>query len=143
MRFRFTLLIDIDGVVADCSHRLHYIDREKPDWDAFFEECSLDKPIIPMIRFVSELQQFRLVYVTGRPERVHGKTVKWFDLHGVPWDNFVMRKDGDHRPDHVVKWELAQKYLPGVMAVVEDRDQVVEMWRARGLLCLQPKKGDY
>jgi hypothetical protein len=143
MRFQFTVLVDIDGVVADCSHRLGFIEREKPDWDAFFEACSGDLPHIPMIRFLCELEQFRLIYVTGRPERTRAATEKWFGLQGVPWDILLMRKDGDHRPDHIVKLELAKEYLPGVLAVVEDRDQVVAMWREHGLLCLQPKKGDY
>lgn len=139
------LLIDIDGVVADPTHRLHFIQRETPDWDAFFEACDGDLPIMSMVVFLNKLQHFRLVHVTGRPERIRLKTQQWFDRYDVPWDDLLMRADGDHRPDHIVKAELADGWIShaNVVAVIEDRDQVVAMWRKRGLLCLQPKKGDY
>jgi len=32
-------IFDIDGTLADVSHRLHYITGETKDWDAFFAAC--------------------------------------------------------------------------------------------------------
>ena len=150
------LICDIDGVVADCTHRLKYIldtkstatlPAVKPDWDAFFEACDEDAPIVPMIRFLQEIKGFRIIYVTGRPERTRYKTLAWFEKHGVPFGIFEllhMREDGDHRHDYVIKKLILETLDKGnIFAVIEDRDSVVDMWRGEGLLCLQPRKGDF
>jgi phosphoglycolate phosphatase-like HAD superfamily hydrolase len=144
-----TILFDIDGVLADCTHRLHFIQNGKKDWDAFFDACVDDAPIEANIRFLWAMQEyFRVIFITGRPERIRKATMDWFNKHGILFranDFIIMRRDGDYRPDFEVKRELFRKWIDqtSVIAVIEDRDQVVEMWRAEGLLCLQPKKGDY
>ena len=59
-----------------------------------------------------------------------------------------MRPDGDHREDSVVKSELfdqinaayANEKLGGVF---EDRQQVVDMYRARGVRVFQVAKGNF
>lgn len=150
------LICDIDGVLADCEHRLHFIQNKPADWDGFFEACEDDEPVKPMIELLKELQMlFNIYYITGRPERIRNKTIAWFDAVGVPWQESVgvllMRQDGDHRPDHIVKGELlegtfggrAYVQLDAIAAVIEDRDAVVQMWRKLGLLCLQPKDGKF
>jgi hypothetical protein len=143
-----TIICDIDGVIADCTHRLSHIQGEKPDWDAFFAACGEDAPMMPMIRFLRELEdRFEILYVTGRPERSRYTTVLWMAKYDLPirvGADLYMRKDGDHRQDYEVKAEMFDKEIArDIYAVFEDRDQVVQMWRDKGLLCLQPKKGDY
>ena len=145
-----TIVCDIDGVLADLVHRLGFIQKPEPEWDAFFEACDGDSPIIPMVSFLREISPlFAIHYLTGRPERTRDKTLAWFQSHGIPMrptDALSMRSDGDHRHDHIVKSELFDKALlqtASIGAVFEDRDSVVEMWRGRGLLCLQPRKGDF
>ena len=57
-----------------------------------------------------------------------------------------MRKSGDRRPDHVVKRELLRAIqgdgFEPTMAI-EDRVQVVDMWRGQGLICLQCGPGKF
>jgi predicted kinase len=51
-----------------------------------------------------------------------------------------MRKGGDHRSDVIVKSEILDEILArghDIAFVVDDRPRVVEMWRQRGLTCLQ------
>ena len=147
MSERPVVICDIDGVIADCTHRLKFIEQTPADWDAFFEACSDDAPIHPMIKFLQALDGFDIFYVTGRPKRVHFKTLLWMVRYEVPivcGADVYMREDGDHRQDFQVKAEIFDKHIAReVVAVFEDRDQVVQMWRDKGLLCFQPKKGDY
>jgi hypothetical protein len=145
------ILCDIDGVIANIGHRLHYVKDGRADWEPFFDACGDDEPIWPMIYLLQNLQLcYRMAYITGRPERIRQKTEYWFQTHGVPWNSAIgtlmMRQDGDKRKDQIIKLELFQKYIQDpakVAAVFEDRDPVVEMWRKQGLLCLQPVKGNY
>lgn len=46
------IVFDLDGVLRDVSHRLHFIDpnrEEGKDWKAFFNSCSNDTPIDMML----------------------------------------------------------------------------------------------
>ena len=40
------IVFDIDGTLADCSQRLHHIQKSPPDWDSFFAETEKDEPIM-------------------------------------------------------------------------------------------------
>jgi hypothetical protein len=66
----------------------------------------------------------------------------------LPKDNWtlLMRPEGDHRSDEVVKKEIWEKKIKpwyDVVAVFDDRDRVVKMWRDEGLLCVQSYYGDF
>jgi hypothetical protein len=57
-----------------------------------------------------------------------------------------MRRRGDKRADFIVKGELLDKIIADgwqpIMAF-DDRNQVVQMWRARGIPCAQVAEGDF
>ena len=145
------VICDIDGTVADLSHRLHFIEGSPKDWSGFFDAMPQDEPIQKVINLVRSLEaSHEIVFVTGRPDSHVRQTMNWLEQYGMLWGDggLYMRKAGDHRIDSIVKAELYQKILEDfdadeILCVIEDRDQVVEMWRSKGLLCLQPKKGDY
>lgn len=145
-------LFDIDGTVADLTHRLHHIQREHgpKDWDSFFSACGDDAPIPHMCELarVLMLDTQRVLFVSGRSEVVRTETLIWLHKHieYVPSMFLYMRPAGDHRPDNIVKRELlarirADGYDP-IMAF-DDRDQVVAMWRENGIPCAQVAPGAF
>jgi len=144
------ILIDIDGTIADNFHRLHFIQGPRKDWPAFFDAMGGDDPIPEMVALVKALNQAKgvcLVYVTGRPDSHRRQTEYWFADHmSAAWTRLpFMRKAQDYRPDHAVKAEILKGlrergYDPKI--AIDDRDQVVQMWRRAGLRCLQCAPGD-
>jgi hypothetical protein len=57
-----------------------------------------------------------------------------------------MRPAGDSRKDSIVKSELFDAQIReayDVVCVLEDRNQVVEAWRAMGLTVLQVAEGNF
>jgi hypothetical protein len=58
-----------------------------------------------------------------------------------------MRPEGDNRKDSIVKRELFDTHVRNkfyIDFVLDDRDQVVDMWRNDlGLTCLQVDWGDF
>ena len=57
-----------------------------------------------------------------------------------------MRRTKDFRKDAIVKTELFEAHIRGqfeVLFVLDDRDQVVEMWRQMGFACLQVAPGNF
>lgn len=152
-------IFDIDGVLADCSHRLHFIQQEPKDWKRFYENSDKDEVILSnkntlrLLRNALHGYQTRgILFVTGRSEAYRELTMNW--LKTKVWGRFgnfyddmlFMRKDGDHRPDYVIKKEIYENEIKcqyEILGIFEDRTQVVQMWRALGLTCYQVCEGNY
>jgi phosphoglycolate phosphatase-like HAD superfamily hydrolase len=141
-------IFDIDGTVADLSHRLHHIQKDPKDWDAFFSECHLDKPIVHICDLARSLASSApTLFVSGRSDQVRIETDWWLRMVGLVFPTALyMRTAGDHRPDHLVKGELLDQILAYGWAPImafDDRNQVVQMWRERGIPCAQVADGDF
>jgi hypothetical protein len=57
-----------------------------------------------------------------------------------------MRADKDHRADHIIKKEILDSFLAqglDIAFTVDDRQQVVDMWRENNITCLQCDLGDF
>jgi len=57
-----------------------------------------------------------------------------------------MRPTGDNRKDAIVKREIFDREIRDryrILFVLDDRNQVVDMWRELGLTCLQVAPGDF
>ena len=146
------IIVDIDGTIADATHRLHYIHDQGPgkkDWNAFFNECVHDTPhqdVIDLVRLCSVAHNHEVLYVSGRSDQVRLETRAWLVRHGLPFGRLHMRKQGDHRPDYQVKSEILDQIglkPENVWFVLDDRDQVVDMWRNRGFRVLQVADGNF
>lgn len=141
-------IFDIDGTLADCSHRLHHIHpRPAKDWRAYFAACLDDTPIPHIIELTWILEgKAAIVLVSGRSDECREATIQWLDKHEVPFQALYMRKAGDHRNDDILKSELLDKVLADgwrpIMAF-DDRDRVVKMWRERGIPCAQVAEGNF
>jgi hypothetical protein len=69
----------------------------------------------------------------------------WLDNY-ITYDHLFMRPEKDMRPDNIVKAELFDQYVRDnfdVRFVLDDRDQVVDMWRAMGIKTLQVEPGAF
>ena len=85
-------IFDIDGTLADLTHRLHFIRDGKKDWNSFKHFCFADKPIPHMVELCRNLywaarageshQQYdgprwEIVLMSGRNECQRAATVEW------------------------------------------------------------------
>jgi phosphoglycolate phosphatase-like HAD superfamily hydrolase len=145
------IICDIDGTIADASHRLHHIATKPKNWDAFFKDCVNDSPINDIIDLVRmfRLISYEILYVSGRSDIVRQETQDWITKYtGFERNNLFMRQANDHRPDWLVKKEILYqlyKMYPNLRIeyVLDDRDQVVNMWRNEGLRVLQVARGNF
>ena len=141
------VIVDIDGTIADLTHRLHFIEQKPPDWDAFHAHVAADKAIFPVIAVVRALAaaEHPIFMVSGRMEKCREDTINWLRLHKVPFDALFMRPNDDYRPDTEIKNEILTK-IGGperVLLAIDDRKRVVEMWRSHGIKTMQVAKGNY
>ncbi|WP_074303706.1 phosphatase domain-containing protein [Mycobacteroides abscessus] len=138
------IIVDIDGTVAHMDGRSPY-DYTQVHTDTVDEQ----------VRWLVN-SMFRkgvmVLFVSGRDDSCRDETVKWLEYHGILFDELHMRptgaKDGNGNklPDYRVKYDLFNAHIRGkynVRFVLDDRDQVVNLWRALGLKCLQVQPGDF
>ena len=140
------ILVDIDGTLADNTHRQHHINKEKPDWPSFFNDMEQDTPILPIIELVAELWTggYKVILVTGRPDSHREQTEAWLEQHQITYDKLLMRTAGDLRPDTEVKAELIHFIdLTRVRFALEDHSRLAKMYRGLGIMCLVVSEGRY
>jgi hypothetical protein len=123
------VVFDVDGVLADVRHRLHYVDQKPKDWDSFFAAMDGDGPLeagITMAR-LHAAEGHRIVYLTGRNEDYRVLTQDWLARHGLPEGRLVMRRTDDRRPARLFKPAAVRRIATDgdVVAVVDDDDAVV------------------
>ena len=147
------IVCDLDGTLADCEHRVHHVRSTPKNWDAFYAGIpgdTLNYPVLSVLNKFVEFEGFRyeLIFCSGRPERCRSDTVEWLlNKACLSEDEYtlLMRKDGDFRADHIVKQEILDNSIPKerVLFVLDDRQQVVDMWRRNGLACFQVAEGNF
>lgn len=136
------ILVDIDGTVADRGARSPF------EW----HRVGIDTPKWPIINLVKAMRASgcAIVFFSGRDAVCRPETTAWLDEYfGWPAMNYelFMRPEQDNRKDSIVKAELFGQHILGryyVEFVVDDRQQVVDMWRRMlGLTCVQVDYGDF
>lgn len=144
------ILADLDGTMALMG------DREPYDWHRVGE----DEPNWPVVNLVSLIRDaaslqgdesaWEIIFMSGRDEVCRPETQGWLKRFGFEGHKLFMRPtmpDGTPQPkDSVVKLALFNEHIRdqyNVQFVLDDRDQVVEMWRSLGLTCLQVAPGSF
>ena len=144
-----TVVFDIDGTLANIEHRRVYLDSHRPDWarfNAMMGEDTPNGPIVDLYKTLWKSGTYDLQIVTGRNEAFRKVTETWLTWNKIEFNRVLMRADKDNRADNIIKSEiLAQLRSEGrdIAFAVDDRQQVVDMWRANGVTCLQCDVGDF
>lgn len=133
------VLVDIDGTVALMDGRSPY------DMTRVGEDLPNDAVVdVVHALYVSGLE---VVFLSARNECAREATEAWLRKYLRVGDiRLFMRADDDYRKDAVVKRELFDRHIRhryDIVAVLDDRKQVVDMWRSLGLTCLQVAEGDF
>lgn len=133
-------VVDLDGVVADVTHRLRHLRTRPKDWDGFFAALSAD-PVLPEGLAVSRrlAEEHRLVYLSGRPERTRADTEAWLRRHSLPPGRLLLRRDDDRRPARLLKVGVLRRLSreAPVAVLVDDDPQVCAAARAAGFAVLE------
>lgn len=134
-----TVLVDIDGTTAVMCAR-------SPFDETRVHEDTPNQPVIDVVRAMADAGH-RVVFLSGRTAGCRDATDAWLRTHVVPdFDALFMRPVGDFRKDSTVKAELFDRHVRDsydVTCVLDDRKQVVDMWRALGLTVLQVAEGNF
>ena len=148
-------IFDLDGTLALIQHRRHFVEGPSKDWYAFDAACVDDAPNTPVLTVLAALHRrgADIWIFSGRSDDVRDETVEWLHKHtpfvrSQLWGPMLtMRRAGDYTPDDVLKKRWLDDMLiedrQRLVAVFEDRDRMVKMWRAAGVACFQVADGEF
>jgi predicted kinase len=133
------IIVDIDGTLAH-----HHGNRDPFEYHKVIND-DIDE-IIKHIVVVYRSLGYQIIIVSGREDSCFEMTSNWLNKYQVPYDFLYMRKTKDFRKDSIVKKEIYEKYIKdnfNILFCLDDRNQVVEMWREIGVKCLQVQEGNF
>jgi len=147
------IICDLDGTLADCTHRQHYVQGEgKKNWKAFFDGMDKDLLHASLNEVLQVLRQYYDIYfVSARPDNYRDMTEAWLE-EVAGWDledegfSLIMRKAGDYRADTIVKKEILDQIRNEnveILMAFDDRKSVVDMWRENGVFTAQVQDHDF
>lgn len=132
-------------IVIDMDSTMCFNTTKRP-WfgDGAAEGMINDMPNTGMCDIVRQLQeQYLVVVATGRDTTQAEVTKQWLAKQGINVDEFYFRTNKDYRKGVVVKKEQIEAILEkyDVVAIFDDCEPIVDMYREMGLTVLQPNKG--
>lgn len=143
------IIIDLDGTLANISHRRHFAEAEKGkrDWKSFYAGIGDDEVNIWCKNIIDLFNPTHdIILVSGRPENYREITEQWLLWNDIKYRFLFMRPKNDQRDDTIIKKEIYEKYIKyawNITFAVDDRDRIVDMWRSIGITCLQCARGDF
>lgn len=150
-----SVIFDLDGTLAliDKRRAISTDADGKMDWNTFFnpDMIELDEPNVPVIEMAKMLKAagYMIVILSGRSKATKEATREWLNEFGVPFDVLKMRPTSNEfkfKPDDKLKQDWLDQLFTDksdILCVFDDRQKVVDMWRANGLTCMQVAPGNF
>ncbi|MEM1135391.1 MAG: AAA family ATPase [Bacteroidota bacterium] len=133
------IIFDVDGTLAKMHNRGPF------QWDKV-QEDKVNEPIANLARTLYQAGK-KIIIMTGRDGICKPETVAWLKENEIFYHELFIRPARNSEKDAVIKKRMFEENIRGkyyVDFVVDDRDQVVDMWRKElGLTCLQVDYGDF
>ncbi len=149
------IIVDLDGTLYDCeARRKTYLeDTQNLNFERFSAAAKLDKPHEWCAQLCQSMRNsgFRVLFVSGRQDSGTNRLDAhvWLRKH-LNWDlqdyKLFMRNPKDNRRDDVIKLEIYREFIEplyDIIFCVDDRKQVVDLWRNIGLTCLHCADGNF
>lgn len=132
------IIVDIDGTLAKMNGRSPF------DWHRVGED-KVNEPVKAIVMAMKKL--YTVIIFSGRDGVCRTETINWLNDNRIHYDKLFMREEGNNEKDAIIKRRLYDTYIKDkfdIEFVLDDRNQVVDMWRKDlGLTCLQVDYGDF
>ena len=134
------------AVICDLDGTLSLLNGRDPYNAATCDNDLLNEPVAAALKMAKQ-QGYQVILLSGREDKFREPTVRFLDKHQIDYDLLLMRTSNDFRKDNIIKRELFESEIQGkyfVEFLLDDRNQVVDMWRKDlHLPCFQVNYGDF
>ena len=137
-------VFDLDGTLADDSHRQHFLTGDVKKWQSYYEGMGKDILFRNVYKVCSRLSS-HIIILTGRPEEYRTLTERWL-AHNCDnyYDMLIMRPTGNHEPSGPLKVKQLQELEASgyeIMGIFEDRPEVADAMVEAGYTVFQVRRG--
>lgn len=129
------IIVDIDGTLAKMDGRSPF------DWSKVKED-----KVNEVVKGLVNDYGYTVIIFSGRDGICKNDTIQWLKDNEIDYQQLFMREAGNTEKDSIIKRRMFEENIRGkyfIEYVLDDRNQVVEMWRNMGLTCLQVADGDF
>ena len=129
------IIVDIDGTLAKMEGRSPF------EWNKVKEDLCND-----VVKGLVNAYPNTVIIFSRRDGVCRQDTIDWLKDNQIKYSDLFMREAGNVEKDSIIKRRLFEQNIRGkyfIEYVLDDRNQVVEMWRNMGLICLQVADGDF
>ena len=134
------------AVICDLDGTLSLLNGRDPYNAATCDNDLLNEPVAAALKMAKQ-QGYQVILLSGREDKFREPTMRFLDKHQIGYDLLLMRTSNDFRKDNIIKRELFEGEIQGkyfVEFLLDDRNQVVDMWRKDLYLpCFQVNYGDF
>ena len=132
------VIFDVDGTLMDNTGRSPF------DWSRVHED--VPKQHVKLLWDAMNAAGYVCLVVSGRDGVCRDATLASLNAAGINPFELFQRKEGDCRKDAIIKEEIFWEHIAprfNVQLVIDDRKQVVEMWRRLGIETWQVDEGEF
>ncbi len=132
-----TIIFDIDGVLSNNKNHETWFNNKKEFMpDIFKKQLPNFESMEWGVKLIRTLYKegYNIVIVTARRESFREETIKWLDNKIIPYHKLYTREDNSEFINYKLK--CVKQY--DVLFIVEDNPNLVEAYRKKGYVVLQP-----
>lgn len=129
-----------DIVICDLDGTLCLLNGRNPFDTAKCENDLINEPVYNIIK------NKKAIFITGRDEKYRKQTESFLKKYSINYEYLFMREDNNKEKDFLFKERIYNDNIKNkfnVEFILEDRNQVVQMWRKLGLTVFQVADGDF
>lgn len=134
------------AVICDLDGTLSLLNGRDPYNAATCDNDLLNAPVASVLQ-MAKAQGYKVILLSGREDKYREPTLRFLAKHQIDYDLLLMRTTNDFRKDNIIKRELFEQEIQGkyfINFLLDDRNQVVDMWRKDlHLPCFQVNYGDF
>jgi len=131
------IIVDLEGTLTNCNHRIKYwLNKDYDKWNELFSADTINENMVDIIKDKLE-EGYSLVMSTAKSISKKDEVLSWLRRHNLQiwFSDIFYRLYGDDRPSPEIKSDILKKIREkySVEIAYDDREDICEMYVSQGV----------
>ena len=132
------IIIDLEGTLSNCSHRIHHYENKDYDkWNELFREDTVHESMVEIINRY-KVNGIQIILCTAKSANYFNQAMTWLNKNELLsfFDGFYFRVPKDKRSSVEVKKEMLESITEkfNVLVAYDDREDICQMYFGQGIV---------